>query len=328
MNHKMKSPTSLLGNDDGEQVEELALTELIPFGNHPYRVEENQELAILMESIEKQGVTVPIIVRPKGRGIFEIVSGHRRSKASALLGLETIPAFIRDLDDDEAILAMVDTNIHRETLLFSEKAFAYRLKMEALKRKAGRPSKQPNQATEGESLDSETESETLEHQLTWDSMGFPPEQKTESGANSGKRLKTRELMAQHFGESGVQIQRFIRLTELLPTLLDLVDLKKIPFQTGVELSYLKKEEQELVLEFMTEQKMVPSLEQATKLKKYSRTEALTASVVEMVLEQRKEKPLKLSMKTDMRAFFPQNTSQKEMENVVLQLLKEWKEKEL
>lgn len=289
MDHKkMKSPTGLLGHDDGEQVEELALRELFPFENHPFQVNEDSQLAELKESISRQGVATPIIVRPKGRGTFEIISGHRRVKACQLLGLETIPAFIRDLDDDAAILFMVDTNIQRESLLFSEKAFAYKMKMDALKRQGKR------------------------NDLTSSPVGT-------------KLNRTDEQLAQENGESKNQVHRYIRLTELTPDLLGLVDRKKMPFQTAVELSYLNQDEQVWVWDVMQEQRTSPTLDQAGKLKRFSRNGALTSQVVLSTLEVTKSKAVKLSLKADMREFFPKDTSAKEMEAVILGLLQEWKE---
>ncbi len=287
---KMKSPTALLGHDDGEQVEALGLRELIPFQNHPFQVNEDSQLSELKESIARQGVATPIIVRPKGRGTFEIISGHRRVKACQLLGLETIPAFIRDLDDDAAILFMVDTNIQRESLLYSEKAFAYKMKMDALKRQGKR-----------------------------NDLSSSP-----VGAKSGR---TDEQLAQENGESKNQIHRYIRLTELSPDLLALVDRKKLPFQTGVELSYLNQEEQVWVWDAMQELHANPSLEQAGKLKRFSRNGALSASVVLSTLDVKKSKAVKLSLKADMREFFPRDTSAKEMEAVILGLLQEWKDQQ-
>lgn len=285
---KMKSPTGLLGHDDGEQVEDLGLHELVPFQNHPFQVNEDSHLTELKESISRQGVATPIIVRPKGRGTFEIISGHRRVKACQLLDLKTVPAFIRDLDDDAAILFMVDTNIQRESLLYSEKAFAYKMKMDALKRQGKR------------------------NDLTSSPLGT-------------KLDRTDAQLAQENGESKNQIHRYIRLTELTPDLLALVDRKKLPFQTGVELSYLNQDEQVWVWDVMQEQHTNPTLEQAGKLKRFSRNGALTSQVVQNTLEVKKSKAIKLSLKADMRDYFPKDTSTKEMEAVILGLLQKWKE---
>lgn len=284
MNNKLKSATSLLGKDDGEQVEHLSLTELVPFANHPFQVNDNPEMDELMTSIATQGVATPIIVRPHGRGQFEIISGHRRSHASKRLGLATIPAFIRDLDDDQATLYMVDTNIQRETLLFSEKAFAYRMKTEALKRKAGRPKN----------------SVPVEH-----------------------HFKTRDFLAQTSADSSAQIGRYIRLTYLSPDLLDLVDRAKLPFRTGVELSHLTEDQQFWVEQIMAEQRVTPTLDQATLLKSHSKDATLTHALVEKILTKPKTHK-KLTLQSDISQYFPKNTKPDQMEEVILMLLENWK----
>lgn len=300
MNNQMKSPTGLLGKDDGEQVEELDLRELVPFANHPFQVLEDESMYQLMASIQENGVAVPIIVRPKGRGSFEIIAGHRRTKACQLLGLQHIPAFIRDLEDDEAVLYMVDTNIQREALLFSEKAFAYKMKMDALKSQGKR------------------------NDLTSDPVGQKSEENTSDPL--GQKLTARELLAKNTQDSGMQIQRYIRLTQLEPDLLRLVDMKKLPFQTAVELSYLKKEEQAELHTVMQSLKTKPTLDQAKKIRKYSMEAVLNEKMIEAILDVSSSKPVKLSLKADMRDYFPENTSKEDMEYVILELLKSWVEK--
>lgn len=279
----MKSATSLLGKDDGEQVEELQLRELIPFAEHPFQVREDDSLATLMDSIACQGVSVPVIVRPKGRGTFEIIAGHRRCKACELLGLESVPAFIRDLDDEEAVLSMVDTNIQRESLLPSEKAFAYKMKLEAL-------------------------SKTLEKMKAEGITQLPQ--------------RSRERLAQNTEDSSVQIQRYIRLTHLIPSLLQAVDQKKLPFQTGVELSYLKEYQQQWLQVWMEEQGRKPSLTQATQIKEASQQESFTQQDLLALLEP-KTVAKKLSLKADMSQYFPEGTTSVEMEEIIVQLLEQW-----
>ncbi len=306
MNHndsKMKHPSGLLGNDDGEQVEELSLRELLPFQNHPFHVEENEELHALMESIQEHGVMVPIIVRPKGRGTFEIIAGHRRTKACQLLGRSTIPAFIRDMDEEDAVLFMVDTNIQRETLLFSEKAFAYKMKLDALKKKAGRP--KTNSVPLGQNL-SGTHSET-------------------NSVPVGQNLSTREQLAQNTTDSSVQIQRYIRLTQLSPDLLQRVDKKKVPFQVGVELSYLTDEEQQWLLEWILQEKKKPTLAQATQLKKFSQEGTLSHDQLKHTLATPSAKLRPFTYSPQIRNFFQEDTTKEEMEQVLIQLLTQWKE---
>ncbi|MFI3255384.1 MAG: AAA family ATPase [Eubacteriales bacterium] len=207
LSDEIKLKTPYFEDVQGEQVVDLALSSLITFENHPFKVTEDEKLAELMESIEKLGVTTPIIVREKGRGDYEIIAGHRRTKACELLNLEKIPAFIHDLDDEEAILFMVDTNIQREEILPSERAFAYKMKLEALKRQGERSDLTSTQVAQ-----------------KWSVVQF----------------------AEESGTSKDQVRRFIRLTQLILPLLDLVDQKKLPFNVGVELSFLKSEEQQMV----------------------------------------------------------------------------------
>lgn len=286
-----KIATGLLGQDDGEQVELFSLSELLPFHDHPFQVNQDQGLEELKESIALQGVATPILVRehPKQRGMYEIVAGHRRVEASRLLNLETIPGFIRDLDDDEAVLFMVDTNIQREQLRFSEKAFAYRMKLEALKRKAGRPA--------------------------------------QNGGQVGHHLKGRDILAEGTGDSARNIQRYIRLTYLEKALLDLVDAKSLPFLVGVELSYLKPSEQICLHQKMKDEGCKPSLAQATALKEASQGGGVTQEFLRTLFQEEKPKKKKLSLRSDVREYFPENTSSDEMEEVILDLLRRWKEEQ-
>ncbi|MFI3255522.1 MAG: ParB/RepB/Spo0J family partition protein [Eubacteriales bacterium] len=282
---KPKVSTSLFGDTHGEQVVQLKLYELSSFKDHPFKVLEDESLTELLESIKQHGVTTPIIVRSKGQGAFEIISGHRRVKACELLELPTIPAFIRNLDDDEAVFQMVDTNIQREMLLPSEKAFAYKMKLEAIKRKAGRP---------------ENNGGLLVH-----------------------HSKTRDDLAENTEDSGRQIQRFIRLTELIPDFLDLVDLKKLPFQTAVELSYLSHEEQENVNQTMVQRALTPSLEQATFMKKCSNDGNLSLTVIESILIPLEVKAKKVSFKIDRNKYFSKETPKAEIEELIIKLLDQW-----
>ncbi len=277
----MKTPSILLGESFGMEVEELPLNELVPFENHPFQVAENDEFYTLMESIAQFGVTTPILVRPKGRGAFEIISGHRRSKACERLGLSVIPAIIQDLSQEEAVIFMVDSNIQREELLPSEKAFAYKMKLEAIK----------------------------EHK-----KANPKEQDI--------TLSSRELLAQHSRDSSVQIQRYIRLTLLQQDLLKLTDQKKIPFQAAVDLSYLSPETQETLAFILQEFGILLSLVQSRILKR--KGPDLSEDQLLALLLELKVKPKKLTLQADMNDYFPADTSYEEMEEVILQLLKEWK----
>ncbi len=372
--------TSLLGKDDGEQVEELSLGELLPFENHPFQVGEDRNFGELLESIGRQGVLTPILVRPKGRGTFEIISGHRRKKACEMLGLETIPAFIRDLPNEEATLHMVDANIQRESLLFSEKAFAYKMKLEALKEQIKRNSSEKKAVPVGHEAENtqleigvpvghREENTQLEigvpvghmgnnTQLeigvpvghmgnhTQLEMGVPvghmgnhtqleigvpvghraENTQLEIGVPLGHRRKTskrtRELLAENTPDSSVQIQRYLRLTYLHPELLAMVDVKKIPFQTGVELSYLKEGEQAFLLAVMKEKKQIPTLIQATELKQESQIGNLSEEKILAIFQ--KEKKRRLQLQADMNQFFSEETSSAEMEAVILSLLERWK----
>lgn len=277
-------------NSGKEEVVDVEIRQLVPFENHPFKVLEDDSMAELMESIQEHGVSVPIIVRPKGRGIYEIVAGHRRSKACELVGIEKVPAFIRELSDEEAIFQMVDTNIQREQLLFSEKAFAYKMKLDALNRRGQRSD------------------------LTNSPMG----NKLEQGKTSV------ETVVETSGESKNQIFRYIRLTELIPDFLDQVDCKKLPFQTSVELSYLTLEEQENLHQKMREFDIIPSKEQAVKLRKYSKDGTLTEALIESILTESKDKPVKVSFKVETSKYFPKNTPKAEIEATITQLLEEWK----
>ena len=224
----------------GDQIKEVPLAELHPFKDHPFHVVDDEKMQEMAESVTQYGVLVPGIVRPRPEGGYEIVAGHRRRRASELAGKETMPVIVRDMDDDEATIIMVDSNLQREKILPSEKAFAYRMKLEAMKRKAGRPRKD--------------NCVPVAHNL------------------SGR--KSRNVLAEQVGESQDQIRRYIRLTHLLPPLLQMVDENKLTLRPAVELSYLTQDEQGLLLEMMSSREIVPTLEQAQELKLYSQDTAI------------------------------------------------------
>jgi len=277
--------------DGGEKIQEVALADLFPFKNHPFKVLDDQTMEDMVESVREHGILVPGIARPRAEGGYELVAGHRRRHASELAGKTAMPVIIRELDDDEATLFMVDSNIQRENLLPSEKAWAFKMKLDAIRRRAGRPGK-GNSGQVGQNL---------------------------------KGKASVEIVAENAGESYKQVQRFIRLTVLLPQLLQMVDDKKLPFNPAVELSYLTQAEQEVLLGVMAGLSAVPSLEQARRLKKYSQEGKLGADVMDAILTEERPVPVQVTLKNDrLKKYFPQSYSQKQMEEVIFSLLETWK----
>ena len=275
----------------GDQIKEVPLAELHPFKDHPFHVVDDEKMQEMAESVTQYGVLVPGIVRPRPEGGYEIVAGHRRRRASELAGKETMPVIVRDMDDDEATIIMVDSNLQREKILPSEKAFAYRMKLEAMKRKAGRPRKD--------------NCVPVAHNL------------------SGR--KSRNVLAEQVGESQDQIRRYIRLTHLLPPLLQMVDENKLTLRPAVELSYLTQNEQGLLMEMMSSREIVPTLEQAQELKLYSQDNQLTIAKIKVVLAQGKSGPMQVTLKRKcLSQYFPKDYTQKQIEEVILSLLKTWK----
>ena len=249
-----------------------------------------QELA---ESIRQYGVLVPAIARSDPNGGYELVAGHRRHRASELAGKDTMPVIVRDLDDDQATIIMVDSNLQRESLLPSERAFAYKMKLEAMKRQAGRPSK---------------------------------ENCSQLGNDFGK--KSSEVLAEQVGQSKNQIFRYIRLTELIPELLDMVDEKKIAFNPAYELSFLKKEEQRDLLDAMDSEQATPSLSQAQRLKKYSQEGHLTLDMMRVIMGEEKKNDLdKITFTSDtLRKYFPKSYTPARMQETIIKLLEQWQRK--
>lgn len=276
---------------DGEKVQETALTDLFPFRDHPFKVLDDEAMTDMVESVKTYGILVPGIARPGTGGGYELVSGHRRKRAAELAGLETMPVIVREMDDDEAVLMMVDSNLQRENILPSEKAWAYRMKLEAIRRKAGRPRK-------------------------------------DNSGQVDQNLKGRtsiEIVAENTGENYKQVQRFIRLTELQPVLLQMVDDKKLPLNPAVELSYLTDGEQRDLLELMGELSAVPSLEQAKRLKRYSQEGKLGRDVMDAILTEERTAPVQVTLKKErLRQYFPASYTQKQMEDVIFSLLETWK----
>ncbi len=268
----------------GEKIQELDLSELFPFQNHPFKVLEDEAMLDMVESIRMHGVLVPGIARPRAEGGYELIAGHRRKHASELAGKTTMLVIVRELDDDEATLLMVDSNLQRENLLPSEKAWAYKMKLDALK----------HQGIKGTS-----------RQL-------------------GEKYSV-DTLSEHSNDSSRNIHRFICLTELIPVLLQMVDEKKLPFNPAVEVSYLTKEEQKTLLEQMEKLEIVPSLEQAKRLKKYSKEGKLSVDVIEAIITEERTMPVQVTLKKErLRKYFPQSYTQKQMEEVIFSLLETWK----
>lgn len=273
-----------------ERVMEISLTELFPFKDHPFKVKDDEAMADTAESIKEYGVLVPAIARPRDEGGYELVAGHRRHRASELAGLETMPVIVRNLDDDAATIIMVDSNLQRENILPSERAFAYKLKLDAIKR-------------QGERTD-----------LT--------------SRQVGKKLLSVEELAKNAPDSQRQIHRYIRLTELIPELLNMVDDKKIAFNPAVELSYLKPEEQTNLLEAMDMEQSTPSLSQAQRLKKFSAEGKCTLEVMCAIMSEEKKGELdKVTLTSDkLRKYFPKSYTPQKMEETILKLLETWHKK--
>ena len=274
-----------------DRVVELSLAEMHPFKNHPFKVLDDDKMQDTAESIREHGVLVPAIVRPREEGGYEIVAGHRRHFASQIAGLATMPAIVRDLDDDAATIIMVDSNLQRESILPSERAWAYRMKLEAVRRKAGRPSKE-----NAGQLDPDFDNR-----------------------------RSNVIVAEQAGESVKQLQRFIRLTELIPPLLDMVDERKIAFNPAVELSYLKPEEQVELLDAMDSEQATPSLSQAQRLKKFSQEGHLSIDVMRAIMSEEKKSELdRVTLTSDkLHKYFPKSYTPQQMEQVILKLLEGW-----
>lgn len=271
--------------DAQERVQNLPLEHLVPFPKHPFQVNDDDKMQELVESIRERGVLVPILVRPKENGEYEIVAGHRRNRASLLAGKTEIPAIVRDMDDDTAILLMVDSNLQREELLPSEKAFAYKMKLDAMKR-------------QGQRTD-----------LT--------------SAQVGPKLAS-EIIGEAGGDSRNQVKRYIRLTNLLPMILDQVDQKKIAFNAAVEVSYLTEQEQQMLCEIIQREECTPSLNQARRLKKYSQNGKLDENVMDVIMTEEKPIEEKLVLKGDVLArYFPRSYTPSQKQMVIEKLLEEW-----
>lgn len=287
---KMTSIDELLGVVGEESATDIEISRIHSFANHPFKVLDDEKMDDLVESIRQNGVLTPVLLRPDKNSTYEMISGHRRMHAALKAGLDKIPAIVRDMDDDEAIVIMVDANIQREELLPSEKAFAYKMKMEAMKRQAGRPKK-------------------------------------ENATQFGRNFETAELIGKETGESKNTVRRFIRLTELIPELLDMVDTKRLPFIMAVEISYIDKEVQKWLLEFIRENGVIKSA-QVTALREAMETGAMTQEKMISILVENQpgrkaNRKITLS-ENKLKNYFSERISSVEMEEIILKLLEQWK----
>lgn len=280
-------------DEQREKIVEIPLAELHPFKDHPFKVIDNEAMFDTAESIKQYGVLVPAIARPREDGGYELVSGHRRKRACELASLETMPVIVRNLDDDAATIIMVDSNLQRENILPSERAFAYKMKLSAMKQQGQR------------------------NDLTCSQVG-----------NKLPGKKSSEILAEQVGESKNQIFRYIRLTELVPELLSMVDEKRIAFNPAVELSYLKSEEQLLLIDAMDTEQATPSLSQAQRLKKFSAEGNCTLEAMCAIMsEEKKGEPDKVTLTGDkIKKYFPKNYTPQQMEATIIKLLEGWHKK--
>ena len=274
-----------------EKIQEIPLSELHPFRNHPFKVKNAEAMMETADSIKQYGVLVPAIARPDPEGGYELVAGHRRRRASELAEKETMPVIIRDLDDDAATIIMVDSNLQRESLLPSERAFAYKMKLEAVKHQGARTDLTSRQVGE-------------------------------------KSQTSIQKVADQAGESQRQVQRYIRLTELIPELMDMVDEKKIALNPAYELSFLKKEEQVDLLDAMDSEQATPSLSQAQRLKKYSQEGHLTLDMMRVIMGEEKKSDLdRVTFTSDtLRKYFPKSYTPQRMQETIIKLLEAWQKK--
>ena len=274
-----------------EQVQQIPIEELFPFKEHPFKVLDDEAMQRTVESVAQYGVLAPLIARPRPEGGYEIISGHRRQHAAELAGLDTLPVIVREMTDDAAVILMVDSNLQRENILPSERAFAYKMKLEALKNQGARSD------------------------LTSDQVG--------------QKLWSVEQVASDAGESKTQIQRFIRLTNLIPELLDMVDEKKISFNPAVELSYLDEAQQRDFLQAMDETQNAPSLSQAQRMKKLAQEEKFTYEAAFAIMGEAKKDELdKVVIKNDtLKKYFPRSYTPRQMEDVIIKLLEQWQRRQ-
>ena len=274
-----------------ERVQNISISELVPFKDHPFKVVDDEAMLRTMESIAQYGVLTPLIARPLEAGGYEIISGHRRAHAAELAGLTEVPVLVRQMDDDAATVLMVDSNLQRENILPSERAYAYKMKLEAMKRTAGRPSK-------------------------------------ENVSQLGTQKRSDQIMAEELGESRNQIQRYIRLTNLIPELLEMVDQKQISFNPAVELSYLAPEEQDVFMQAMDEVQASPSLSQAQRLKKLAQEGNFTMDAAREIMNEVKKGDLeRVTFRNEqLRKYFPRSYTTQQMQDTIIKLLDQWQKK--
>ena len=274
-----------------ERVQNISISELVPFKDHPFKVVDDEAMLRTTESIAQYGVLTPLIARPLEGGGYEIISGHRRAHAAEMAGLTEVPVLVRQMDDDAATVLMVDSNLQRENILPSARAYAYKMKMEAMKRQAGRPSKENPRQVVG-------------------------------------NYETADLIGQESGESGRQVQRYIRLTNLIPELLEMVDQKQISFNPAVELSYLAPEEQEIFMQAMDEVQASPSLSQAQRLKKLAQEGDFTMDAAREIMNEVKKGDLeRVTFRNEqLRKYFPRSYTTQQMQDTIIKLLDQWQKK--
>lgn len=273
-----------------ERVQKMPVSQLKPFEEQPFKVLLDESMNELVESIKESGVLSPIIARPHKDGGYEILSGHRRAKACEIAGIKNVPVIVKNLDDDTAAILLVDSNLQREHILPSEKAYAYRLKLEAMKRKAGRPSKE-NLCQVGTNL-----------------IG----------------TRSDETIAENMPDSARQIQRYIRLTELIDPLLAMVDEKKLPLNAAVELSYLGSKAQSEVVKAIERNEIVPSIDQSSKIRRYAEDDLLSTKLIDKIIREQKPEKIRITLKEDkLREYFPEEFTPKQMEDTIIELIANW-----
>ena len=274
-----------------ERVQNISISELVPFKDHPFKVVDDEAMLRTTESIAQYGVLTPLIARPLEGGGYEIISGHRRAHAAELAGLTEVPVLVRQMDDDAATVLMVDSNLQRENILPSERAYAYKMKLEAMKRQAGRPSK-------------------------------------ENACQVGTHLRSDQELGEQVGDSARQVQRYIRLTNLIPELLEMVDQKQISFNPAVELSYLAPEEQEIFMQAMDEVQASPSLSQAQRLKKLAQEGDFTMDAAREIMNEVKKGDLeRVTFRNEqLRKYFPRSYTTQQMQDTIIKLLDQWQKK--
>ena len=291
LNISLKSYDSIFQSEEQRNTEEIKpvpISELKPFTEQPFKVKFDEDMDALVESIKQCGVLTPVIARPHKDGGYEILSGHRRVKACELAGITDIPVVLKNLDDDTATILLVDSNLQREHILPSEKAFAYQMKLEAMKRKAGRPSKENPRQIVG-------------------------------------NLESADILGQDTGESGRQIQRYIRLTNLIDPILDMVDNNQIAMNAAVEISYLSSKEQAAVMQSIEKEETSPSIAQARKMRKFHQDGNLSNAVIDSIMMEQKPETVKITLGEEkLKKYFPKSYSKAKMEEIILKLLDKWR----